>query len=670
MCNFVIQDGHPYAMNKSYILYFLILLLAPFNKIHADGRPEADSVLAVLSKNPNDTAAYIQLDDIINGLFNRDADLAMEIAQKELIIASTANNQIAVGHALLNIGIISDLQGDYQKALNQYARALTIAKEQNYLELQGDIYNNYSITLAVLGQMEESIDNALNALAIYEKMNDSARMAKIYNNLASRYSEMGYVDEALDKYQKAAAINEKLKDNKKLAYNYGNIGLLYYGTDQIEEALSFFQKSIALQDTVKDKYDFSIALHNLGLAYQRLGQYDNALIYERKAYKLAKEVNDDLGVITSLNGMASIYRKTGDEKKALEYFNQSKLIAENIGARYYLINIYENIADIYAGLNDFQNAFIFNQKYNYLKDSILTTEKDKAVQKITEYESEKKQAEIQLLTKDSEIQKLNIRRQKTIRNSLGIVGGLFLLIAVGLFHRYRYVRKTRNELSEKNKIINKEKERSDELLLNILPAETAEELKNTGQSEARHFDSVTVMFTDFKGFTQMAEKLTPQELVSEIDHCFKIFDEIIEKYNIEKIKTIGDAYMCAGGLPVPNKTHPEDVVRAALDIQKKMEDIKKERIKNGKPFFELRLGIHTGPVVAGIVGTKKFQYDIWGDTVNIAARMESSGEVGKVNISEFTFQSIKEKFKCQYRGKVEAKGKGEIDMYFVDSIKK
>jgi class 3 adenylate cyclase len=238
---------------------------------------------------------------------------------------------------------------------------------------------------------------------------------------------------------------------------------------------------------------------------------------------------------------------------------------------------------------------------------------------------------------------------------------------LGLFHRYRYVRNTRNELSEKNKIINKEKERSDELLLNILPAETAEELKNSGKSQARHFDLVTVMFTDFKGFTYMAEKLSPQELVDEIDYCFKHFDQIISKYNIEKIKTIGDAYMCAGGLPVANITNPLDVVKAGLEIQQFMQKLKEQKKAENKPYFELRIGINSGPVVAGIVGIKKFQYDIWGDTVNIASRMESSGEIGKVNISQMTYEKIKHRFSCEHRGKIEAKNKGAVDMYFVKS---
>lgn len=250
-----------------------------------------------------------------------------------------------------------------------------------------------------------------------------------------------------------------------------------------------------------------------------------------------------------------------------------------------------------------------------------------------------------------------------------------------LVHKNSVVEKQKEELVEKNIVIEKEKveadkqreeadkqrQRSDDLLLNILPEEVAEELKAKGSSEAKQFSEATVLFTDFKEFTNLSEKLTPKELVSDLNHCFTAFDEITHKHRIEKIKTIGDAYMAAGGLPTPNTTHAKDVVLAALEIRDFIEEGKAHKIANNQPFFEIRIGIHTGPLVAGIVGVKKFQYDIWGDTVNTASRMESSGEVGKVNISQFTYELLKDDpdFEFEHRGKISAKGKGEIEMLFV-----
>jgi class 3 adenylate cyclase len=232
------------------------------------------------------------------------------------------------------------------------------------------------------------------------------------------------------------------------------------------------------------------------------------------------------------------------------------------------------------------------------------------------------------------------------------------------------------ELSEKNefiqeqhKLIEEEKAKSDELLLNILPEQTANELKEKGYATPQHYELVSVLFTDFKGFTKLAEKITPQEVIEELNYCFTAFDKILEKHNLEKIKTIGDAYMAAGGIPIANRTNPIDAVRAGLEMQAFMAQWKKQKEAEGLPVWELRLGIHTGEIIAGVVGKKKFAYDIWGDTVNLASRMESGGEANKVNISGGTYELIKDHFVCEYRGKLNAKNKGYVDMYFVSAPK-
>lgn len=225
------------------------------------------------------------------------------------------------------------------------------------------------------------------------------------------------------------------------------------------------------------------------------------------------------------------------------------------------------------------------------------------------------------------------------------------------------------KVNERTIDLQSEKEKSDELLLNILPLDIARELKENGTAQAKKYESVSVLFTDFVGFSIIAENMSADELVSEIDYCFKEFDRIIQKYPIEKIKTIGDAYMAVGGLPITNQTHAVDVINAALEIRDFIEEHKKKKQAQSKPIFEVRIGVHTGNVVAGIVGLKKFAYDIWGDTVNLASRMESSSEAGRINISGATYKLVKDHFECTYRGKIMAKNKGEVDMYFVEGIK-
>lgn len=222
-----------------------------------------------------------------------------------------------------------------------------------------------------------------------------------------------------------------------------------------------------------------------------------------------------------------------------------------------------------------------------------------------------------------------------------------------------------NALHQRNQELAIEKEKSEKLLLNILPSEVAEELKEKGSAEAKLFTNVTVMFIDFVGFTNVAEHMTPQELVNELDYCFKNFDSIISEFGLEKIKTVGDAYIAAGGLPTYSESHAICTVKAAISICKFMEAYQRQRLKDGSVYFDHRIGINSGSVVAGIVGIKKFAYDIWGDTVNIAARMEQNSKPGYINVSKDTYELVKQDFDFVYRGKIEAKNKGEIDMYFL-----
>ncbi len=210
---------------------------------------------------------------------------------------------------------------------------------------------------------------------------------------------------------------------------------------------------------------------------------------------------------------------------------------------------------------------------------------------------------------------------------------------------------------------------SERLLQNILPARVAEELKRTGRVDPLFYDSVTVLFTDFVGFTQASERMLPDELIEELDGFFSQFDEVVKRNKMEKLKTIGDSYMCAAGLPDIVYTHAVDACLAALELRAFMQKISEIKEALGQKSWRLRIGIHSGPVTAGVVGTNKFAYDIWGDTVNTASRMESVGEAEKINISGATYDLVKDFFDCEYRGKVEAKGKGSVDMHFLLRIK-
>ena len=282
----------------------------------------------------------------------------------------------------------------------------------------------------------------------------------------------------------------------------------------------------------------------------------------------------------------------------------------------------------------------------------------------------KAQQERMIQTQKTRLAEAELSREQSdnIRNILGLVVVFVLFLALLFYASFRAKKRTANELSDKNALIEDEQKRSNNLLLNILPPAIAQELKTRNKVAARKYDQATVMFVDFKGFTTIAEMLSPERLVEELDLCFSNFDNIISKYRIEKIKTVGDAYICASGLSDMNAS-PSDMVKAALEIQDFLLGLKAERLSQGLPHFDARVGIHTGPVVAGVVGAKKFAYDIWGDTVNTAARLEEQCHPGRVNVSEAAYWLAKYEFEWQHRGKIAAKGKGMMDMYYVTGLK-
>jgi adenylate cyclase len=268
---------------------------------------------------------------------------------------------------------------------------------------------------------------------------------------------------------------------------------------------------------------------------------------------------------------------------------------------------------------------------------------------------------------DRQEQEYLLQKSRSFRNVLLLVLGFAIVMVGFMYKRYLENQKKKRELEEKNRQIQDEQQRSDELLLNILPPAIADELKAGGKAKARRYNQASVLFVDFKSFTKISEQLSPEDLVAELDHYFKAFDFIVGQYKLEKIKTIGDAYMVASGLS-DRITSPLNIVKAALEMQEFLHDMKYEKSIQNKPIFEARMGIHTGPVVAGVVGLKKFAYDIWGDTVNIAARVQEACEPNEINITEAVYNEIRYSFKCQYRGKLPAKNKGDIDMYYVGTV--
>lgn len=548
--------------------------------------------------------------------------LAFDYYNRSLEISDDIADITAMANTLIAMGIIYYDQGNALKSLSLFEKALELNRKADDIRGMGRIKNNIGVIYHEQGNYTQALDYFDSAVILFEIAGEKRGMASSLNNIGDLYSSQEKYQEALIFNFKSLEMRKDLEDIRGMANCYNVIGDNYKMQENYQEALSFYLKSAKIREDLDEKRALSKVYGNIGQLYLTQKKYPESLKWCTRAFNLSGSIGAKMEEKESCECLYQVYKAKGEIARALSYHERLMEIEHFLKSEETVKNLQE-----------------FEFKKIILQDSVR-----------------KEQDKVQVEMKHRE----EVNQKNKQRNFLLFGGLAILLLSIGLYSRLHYMRKSRTE-------IQKEKERSDELLLNILPAETASELKIKGFVKARTFDFVTVMFTDFKGFTYLAEKLTAEELVSEIDYCYKAFDQIITRHNIEKIKTIGDSYMCAGGLPIPNQTNPVDVVKAAIEIQEFMFKLKLERIAAKKNYFELRLGIHTGPVVAGIVGIKKFQYDIWGDTVNIASGMETSGEVGKVNISQTTYENVKSRFQCIHRGKVQVKNKGAIDMYFVET---
>jgi len=545
------------------------------------------------------------------------------------------------------------------------------------------LFNSVRVYYSHAGLQDEKLKYFQDKLKYYKKNGPIENTAVCYHCIAGPYSFKADYNNAISNYLKSA---EVFKSFSPMGYcnEICVVGWYYYLWGNYEKAEYYLQTGydlcietsfwylapytkVALALVAKKKRNYNTALSHINEALDLFPQHDlphfnKAICLAEKggillemnmsedAYKILKEAmafRDSIAMpLVTVTGnfegeyyLAKYYHAKGDnsnaEKQLLSAYRQATESKYDI----LILKYRKELASFYYETGKPEKAIPFGLSYISFRDSLSEIQNG---YNIAQYEKEQEEL----------IAYKELQTQKLVRNSF-ITGFAVVLLFAGVFFRQR--NKTK-----------KEKQRSDELLLNILPGEVADEIKTTGTAKAKAFTMVTVMFTDFKDFTTVSEKISAELLVDEIHTCFSAFDNILHKYKIEKIKTIGDAYLCASGLPVSNHTHAVDMLNAAFEIRGFMIERKKEKEAKGEIPFELRIGIHTGPVVAGIVGVKKYAYDIWGDTVNIAARMEQNSEAGKVNISGSTYELVKEKFICTHRGKIQAKNKGEVDMYFVE----
>ncbi len=570
-------------------------------------------------------------------------------------------------HTTLAVG--STLRSDYAMALEHLRSCLRIARGIGDRRREANAHSNMSNVYRNLGDLPRALEELQSSMHIDLLLGNKEGLAGTYSNIGNIHSELGDLDLALDNYQRSADLAEELDSDRIRAQAQMNLGAVWLRKERPDTAIAELHRALALYRTMGRKLEMGMALNNLGRALGQLGRMSEAHTSLDSALVLLNSVGSGRQIARNWMNRGELHRLDGMHERAIAACTRGLRIALEEALPQQEMECRQCLMQAHEAMGDYRKAFIEQRRYMALNDSLETLNNSREVTRleVTRVFQERMLSDSLVNVRQRFEQELafqeDLGREKLRRNALLFSGIGILVLSIGLWTRLRHVRRSRAAIQH-------ERDRSEHLLLNILPAQVAEELKSKGVAEAKQIDQVTVLFTDFKGFTAMSEQLTPKQLVKDLHECFSAFDAICQKYGIEKIKTIGDAYMAAGGLPVPNTTHALDVIGAAFEMRDFIAEGKARKVAMGQPYFEIRIGIHTGPVVAGIVGVKKFSYDIWGDTVNTASRMESSGEVGHVNISEATYTLVRERsgrlFDFTPRGKIRAKGKGEMAMYFAE----
>lgn len=546
--------------------------------------------------------------------------------------------------------------GDYPKALEYFRKSelQCIYIPCDYPEV---MYANLGVALHNTGDTRRGMEYLLQARDILSKRQDWTALAHLEHLIAGIYYSSNDFYNALNHNESAILYAQQTKQRQVLADAYETAAKVYYELYDFENAVTFYQNYLTALDTIRLE--------------EQTRQQD---IDQRRSLLAAAEAQ--IKLLISRENIKDLETQRLQNEREREKLLNEKLILEIERGKDELL-LYQKQKEVDGAVlrEKTLQALKAEQELRQRLDTerqnniIAELRRQEAIERANRsIDSAQRTQEMVRIQREKEYQQ---QQQANFRQFVYGIGSMLFVILGILGISWLFARRANRRLNEQNrkiqaqnKEIETERSKSDQLLLNILPDEVARELKTQGYATPRHYSSATVLFTDFVNFTRLSAQLSPDELIDELNECFLAFDEICDKHGLEKIKTIGDAFMCAGGLPVPNDTHAADALRAAFEMSAWLDQRNRKHPK--ALFREMRIGIHTGPVVAGVVGKNKFAYDIWGDAVNLAARLEEHGEPGHINVSKATAEAVKHLFKVTYRGKKEVYNKGLVDMYFVE----
>ncbi len=541
----------------------------------------------------------------------------------------------AISNRLL--GVLSWRRGDYPKALEHYNSALILSEEiadkANIAATLGNIGNVYGR----LSDYSKALEYCSKALTIDEELGNKAGVARHLGNIGLVHMNLSDAHKALEYYGKALTIDEELGNKAGIAMHLGNIGTVHVNLPDFPKALEYYVKALTIDEELGNKAGIARHLGNIGIVHWNLSDYTKALEYLGKALTKDEELGYKKGVAIRLGNIGETYSTVKfegfDAAKAEEYLLKALAISTEIGAKAHLVAFHKTLSELYEHEKRLGDAFEQFKKHIAIKDELNIEE---------------------------------TKKQDAIREQRKVI-----------------------ELAKAK--ADAKHQATEQLLHNVLPPSIANKMLDGATLIAEKIPSVSVLFADIVNFTKLSQRITPEELVEGLDRIFSTFDALAEKHGLEKIKTIGDAYMVVSGAPIQRENHAEAMAHFALEMIEAMKEFRS--ISTGEE-IQLRIGIHSGEVVAGVIGKNKFAYDLWGDAVNTASRMESHGEAGKIHVSEEFMQALKTaiadgtghdlslqpesslsslqsllSFSFQKRGELDIKGKGKMRTYFMEAAR-
>lgn len=593
----------------------------------------------------------------------KNPDSSLYYADIELEFASTVGDSMFIASAHNMQGGAYLVKGDYIQALNRFNAFYDMQMARRDSNGIASALNNIGNTYYYMGDFSRALQYYSRSQEMEEALGKERGLSISLINIGSIYAQLAEHDKALERFKRALVISEKLNDRNGMGICNHNIGNTYADLNKLDEAHMYLTRSIPLLRESENHMSLATTYANLADVYLRQGDPDLAMEFLRRSEELRTSLGDQVGLARSAVSRGLVYLELDRFREARKSCEDALARAESLRALPEMRDACDCLYKTHKGLNQNETALRYFERYTQLLDSVNMGEARSQLQ-VMEFRKQVAEDSIRRTVEKQAIaeQHASQLKREGFRRNVLISSGLVLLIA-SLF-LYRNMRKVR---SSKQKI-EAEKVRTDELLLNMLPADVTREILSKGRMEAREFEHVAILFTDFIEFSAASQSIAPKALIAELNQIFREFDNIIVQHGIMKIKSMGDAYLAAGGLPVPSQDSTKQTVLAAIEMQEYIEGRSRSAEVRTLKNLHMRVGVHEGPVIAGVVGSRNFQYDVWGDTVNIASRLEGAGVSGKVNVSRSVYERLHNDPELQFepRGLIEIKGKGLVEMWFAE----